>query len=156
MCLHPPALILQWINTDRWQYFEKWHTDPLIQCNIRYVWHEITDSSADSRTRPHKHTHTQESYLWLWYVRSEQEPLWTVLPGSRANDWGPFALQIRLESENRRHPTNSPCDVGTCVFWPGLEYTGVGFTERGEWKRARHYSQKRRWKWYELWLEPAK
>lgn len=100
MCLRPPALILQWINTDRWQYFEKWHTDPLIQCNIRYVWHEITDSSTDSRTRPHKHTHT--GVLFVVVVRevwtgaivdcATRQPCWRlgpICPSDMAGVWKP-------------------------------------------------------------------
>lgn len=49
-------------------------------------------------------------------MRSEQEPLWTALPGSHAVDWGPLALQIWLESEHRRQPKSSRCDVSTHVL----------------------------------------
>lgn len=126
---------------DKGEYSQKWHTDPLIHCRIRYVWHEIIDSSADTCTT---HTDARRSPVCgcgTWGLNRSHCGLCyqaATLTGAPL----PFRYGSCL-STNVSPQAARLCDVSTCVRWPGAwimrsRFHTEGGGEGWEGKRARH------------------
>lgn len=147
-------------SASQWMQIEK----SILRNNTLIPWSTVASYMSGMRLLKQAQicvraqTHTRAICgLGMW--GSEQEPLWTALPGSHT-DWGPFAPLIWLEPEHRRQPTSSPCDVSTCVLWPSAWmsrfHTEGGREDESVVRMSQPFAaqQNRKWDW--TWLEHEK